>query len=106
MAKTAAKKGKAQVPRTAKTAAKGTAAKEAKSTSRPAKGKPGAAGKALGARGAAAESGDDEESTPRLAGEGGEAEDGDDDDMPVISKSRAGNREKLVELGKAKGYLT
>jgi RNA polymerase primary sigma factor len=106
MAKTAAKKGKAQVPRTAKTAAKGTAAKEAKSTSRPAKGKPSAAGKALGARGAAAESGDDEEPTPRLAGEGGEAEDGDDDDMPVISKSRAGNREKLIELGKAKGYLT
>ena len=110
MAKTAAKKGKAQVPRTVKTGAKGAAAaKEGKTASRPAKGKAGAAGKPLGSRGAAAGTGDDDEPTPVLAGEaseGGEGDEGDDDDIPAPSKSRAGNREKLIELGKAKGYLT
>ncbi len=108
MAKTAAKKGKAQ-GRSVKTAAKGTPAKEAKATSRaPAKPKPSPAPKAVAARGAKGETGgggDDEEPSKQADADAAESEDGDDDDMPVISK-RAGNREKLIELGKAKGYLT
>jgi RNA polymerase primary sigma factor len=106
MAKTAAKKGKAQAT-AVKTAVKGTAGKEAKSA-KPVKVKakpsPGGKGEARAVR----EDDSDEEPSKRAVegGEGGEAEDGDDDDMPVMKSSRAGNREKLIELGKAKGYLT
>ncbi len=105
MAKTAAKKGKAQATRTVKAGVKGTAARDAKAgASRPpAKVKPSPAPKAVAAGKAA--NGDEE---PAKQADGGEdREDADDDDMPVAtSAARAGNREKLIELGKAKGYLT
>src|SRR5262245_1565129 len=114
MAKTAAKKGKAQTTRV-KTVVKGTAAKEAKAGAKPAaKPKPGAASKADFAerpgKASKAEFLDDEESGKASAEgsdgpESADAEDSDEDDMPVM-KGRAGNREKLIELGKAKGYLT
>ncbi|HWM85939.1 MAG TPA: sigma-70 family RNA polymerase sigma factor, partial [Kofleriaceae bacterium] len=103
MAKTAAKKGKAQA-RAIKVGAKGTAAKEPKSgaAKAPAKAKPSPAPKAVADDAKQSSKKDDEEPTKRGDGE---AEDGDDDDIPVVT-GRAGNREKLIELGKSKGYLT
>jgi RNA polymerase primary sigma factor len=102
MAKTAAKKGKAQATRSIKTAVKGTAAREAKATpSRPpTKVKPGPAPKAV-----AAKSVDADEEPKHADAEAEERDDADDDDVPKAS-TRAGNRQKLIELGKAKGYLT
>jgi RNA polymerase primary sigma factor len=102
MAKTAAKKGKAPAGRSVKTAAKGAAAKEAKAgASRPpAKTKPSPAPKAVAAGGR-----DGDEEPTKLDSDAEDREDGDDDDVPVRT-GRAGNREKLIELGKAKGYLT
>ena len=107
MAKTAAKKGKAQATRTVKAAgAKAPAARDAKAgASKPtAKGKPGPAPKAVAAGKAA---NGDEEPVKADGGDAEDREDADDDDIPVAtSAARAGNREKLIELGKAKGYLT
>jgi RNA polymerase primary sigma factor len=111
MAKTAAKKGKAQAGRSIKPAAKeaavkGAAAKEAKAGAPrpPAKAKPSPAPKAV----AASRAGDPDEEPGKLESDAEDREDpadDADDDVPVRT-GRAGNREKLIELGKAKGYLT
>src|SRR6187397_1375018 len=105
MAKTAAKKGKAQV---AKVKAKDAPAKVGKGTPKAAAAVPAPApvavvkGKAkAGKKPAAAE-----------PDEGSVAEAGDDDDdddlrIPAAkSPARGSSRQKLIELGKSKGYLT
>ena len=113
MAKTAAKKGKAPATKAVKTATSGKPTKEAKTGGSKAavKAKPGATPKAELAEpksARAAEESDDEptKALPDDAPEASEPEDGDDEDMPRKGASRAGNREKLIELGKSKGYLT
>jgi len=104
MAKTAAKKGKAQATRAVKAAAKRQAAVEAKpgAAKPPAKPKPPKAGLAESRA-----DGDDDEPVKAEPAEVevGDSDEGDDDDVPVIKRG-PGTREKLIELGKSKGYLT
>jgi RNA polymerase primary sigma factor len=94
MAKIAAKKGKAQG---------GTAKTKTSGSSKPASkaGKPAPAAVAKASKGKAAPA------IPRPIADDDDAGD-DDDDVPVVKAAARGgsSRQKLIELGKAKGYLT
>ena len=108
MAKTAAKKGKAQGA--AKAKAKDAPAKAAGKGSakaaapQPAPAPPAVAAKGKGKPGKKPAAADPDEGSP---GEAGDDDDDDDLRMPAVkSPGRGSSRQKLIELGKSKGYLT